>query len=62
MAIKKDDVIHIKINSEDKEQISLAAEQLDIPVSQFIREAAREKIAQINERSKELPTATAAVN
>jgi len=62
MAIKKDEVIHIKINSEDKEQISLAAEQLDIPVSQFIREAARKKIAQINERSKELAAVPATVN
>ncbi len=46
MAVK-DEILHIKINSDEKQAIAETAERLDIPVSQFIREAAREKIAAV---------------
>jgi len=53
MAIK-DEKLVAKINSEEKVAITEAAEQLDIPVSQFVREAVREKIAALKEASAEV--------
>lgn len=41
----KDETLHIKINSDEKDEITEMAAQLDVPISQFMREAAREKIA-----------------
>ncbi|MBK8468137.1 MAG: ribbon-helix-helix protein, CopG family [Chloracidobacterium sp.] len=48
----KDETLHIKIRSDEKDEITETAEYLDIPVSQFIREAAREKIAIVRERAQ----------
>jgi uncharacterized protein (DUF1778 family) len=59
MAIK-DEKLVAKINSEEKVAITEAAEQLDIPVSQFVREAVREKIAALKEASAEKPEAAVA--
>lgn len=59
MAIK-DEKLVAKINSEEKIAITEAAEQLDIPVSQFVREAVREKIAALKEASAEKPEAAVA--
>lgn len=50
----KDETIHIKLRSEEKQEITETANRLDIPVSQFLREAAREKIASIKERESAL--------
>lgn len=41
----KDETLHIKINTDEKDEITEMAARLDIPISQFMREAAREKIA-----------------
>ncbi len=48
----KDETLHIKINSEEKEAIAKAADQRDISVSQFAREALREKVATVAESRK----------
>lgn len=54
----KDETIHIKIRSDEKDEITEAASRLDIPVSQFLREAAREKVASL--KTTEAETAEAA--
>jgi hypothetical protein len=59
MAIK-DDKLVVKINSEEKDEIIETADRLDIPVSQFIREAAREKIAAIKDAANQEPATTGA--
>lgn len=46
----KDEFLHIKINSTEKARVAAAASELDIPVSQFVREALREKIANQNDQ------------
>ncbi len=61
MAIK-DDKLVVKINSDEKDEITETAERLDIPVSQFMREAAREKIASIKQQETEAAGAAASVN
>lgn len=48
MAIK-DETLHFKINSEEKNAITEIADRLDIPVSQFVRATVREKIAALKE-------------
>lgn len=45
----KDEFLHIKINGDEKQEIAEHAETLDIPVSQFVREAVREKIATLKQ-------------
>ena len=55
----KDDKLVVKINSDEKQEITEMADRLDIPVSQFIREAARDKIAAIRLKA-ETETAEAA--
>lgn len=53
----KDDKLVVKINGDEKQEIIEAAERLDIPVSQFVREAARDKIAAIKGAANQEPTA-----
>lgn len=55
----KDEKLGIKVNSGEKDLIAEIAKELDIPVSQFVREAVREKIAAHKEsqaRSEEAAT------
>jgi uncharacterized protein (DUF1778 family) len=58
MAIK-DEKIVVKINSDEKQVINQMATGLDIPVSQFVREAVREKIAAIRAANEETAAASA---
>lgn len=43
----KNAVLFVKVSSNEKQSITDTAEQLDVPVSQFVREAVREKVAAI---------------
>lgn len=48
----KDETLHIKINSDEKDEITEMAAKLDVPISQFIREAAREKVAALKREAE----------
>lgn len=43
---EKDEILHIKINSDEKNLIATIAAAKDISVSQFVRETLREKVAE----------------
>lgn len=46
MAIK-DEKLVVKISSEDKQELNDLAEVLDRPASQIVREAVKEKVAEL---------------
>lgn len=55
----KNDQIHLKIRKEDKHDMAEAAERLDITVSQFVREAVREKLATFRQAQNGTPAVRA---
>lgn len=55
---KKDDKLVVTITTEEKEEITEIAEGLDLSASQFMRQAAREKIASLRIPEQEPAPAT----
>lgn len=41
----KNDLIQVRMNEDEKAEVAALADERDIPVSQFVREAIREKVA-----------------
>lgn len=49
----KDSVLFVRVSEQDKESLATIAEQRDVSVSQFVREAIREKVSAIQEARSE---------
>jgi predicted DNA-binding protein len=58
----KNDYIQIRMNDEEKAELNALASEKDISVSQFVREAVREKIATLKEATQQSEPATAGAN
>lgn len=51
--MKKDERVNVRINEAEKAELEAIGEKLDVPVSQIVREAVRERIAVLREQVKE---------
>jgi hypothetical protein len=51
----KNEYIQVRVSEEEKRALANAAERLDVPASQIVRESLREKLAQIVAQTTEKP-------
>ena len=50
----KNEMIKVRVEQRDKEILAIFSETLDVPISQIVREAIREKISELQEQNPEI--------